>query len=772
MQRIHAADTVPVLPEAPKDGTPGYFSDGNAATGDMATVIDAAWCNGVQEELMAFLTAAGIEPSAEDLGQVLASVKKITNEAIKKYAAPIEHASGENTYGLGSSASYGHLKLSDATDASNLTVNGGTAATPRSVAETMRVAGEAAEAADNAQAAADGAQNSANQAQSAADAAATAAEKAAQAVTQLEENITLQLESMNAREYWTLMDEPVDADELLGIRNMYYLTEQASGSTNMPEGMAYPAFFSSGGTRDGNVAIQLILSGNELYIRQGVADDSGESWLGLEWEQFTPPSSDKPKAAGTAAAGTSKKYARGDHVHPLQTSVSGNAGTATKLATERSIDGVDFDGSSSIAHFAECSTAAGTAAKTVTVTGFRLAAGARVTVRFTVTNTAASPTLNVSGTGAKAIQYRNAAVSAGVLAANRVYEFVYDGSAWELVGDIDTNTTYAAATSAPKAAGTAAVGTSAKYAREDHVHPLQTSVTGSSGSCTGNSATATKASQDANGNVITATYATKAELEDLEGQLGGIAVLPSGTTPKAAGTASVGSENRYARGDHVHPAQTSVSGNAGTATKLATARSFRVNLASTSSASFNGSANVTPGVTGILPIANGGTGSSTGNAPSATKATQDGAGNVITETYATKEELDSKGTSMPVGSVYVQFSGQAAPSDLFGGTWSNVSSTYAGRFFRAEGGSAAAFGSVQGHGVPNVTGGVAPIAAVNNLDSYGALSWTMLGQDSVSGSGHEQGRISMDLSKSNSAYGAANEVRPINSTVRIWKRTA
>mgnify|MGYP000853413889 CR=1 FL=1 len=770
MQRIHAADTVPVLPEAPKDGTPGYFSDGNAATGDMATVIDAAWCNGVQEELMAFLTAAGIEPSAEDLGQVLASVKKITNEAIKKYAAPIKHASGENTYGLGSSASYGHLKLSDATDASNLTVNGGTAATPRAVAETMRVAGEAAEAADNAQAAADGAQNSANQAQSAADAAAKAAEKAAQAVTQLEENITLQLESMNAREYWTLMDEPVDADELLGIRNMYYLTEQASGSTNMPEGMAYPAFFSSGATRDGNVAIQLILSGNELYIRQGVTDDSGESWLGLEWEQFTPPSSDKPKAAGTAAAGTSKKYARGDHVHPLQTSVSGNAGTATKLATERSIDGVDFDGSSSIAHFAECSTAAGTAAKTVTVTGFRLAAGARVTVRFTVTNTAASPTLNVSGTGAKAIQYRNAAVSAGVLAANRVYEFVYDGSAWELVGDIDTNTTYAAATAAPKAAGTAAAGTSAKYAREDHVHPLQTSVTGSSGSCTGNAATATKASQDANGNVITATYATKAELEDLEGQFGGVAVLPSGTTPKAAGTASVGSENRYARGDHVHPLQTSVSGNAGTATKLATARSFRVNLASTSAVSFNGSANATPGVTGILPIANGGTGSSTGNAPSATKATQDGAGNVITETYATKEELDSKGTSMPVGSVYVQFSGQAAPNTLFGGTWSNISSSFAGLFFRAEGGLAAAFGETQQDGAPDITGA---LGAGTNHSGTGAFKnlGTLL-QNQGSGNYSTITNWNFYASRSSSRYGSSDEVRPVNATIRIWKRTA
>lgn len=55
-----------------------------------------------------------------------------------------------------------------------------------------------------------------------------------------------------------------------------------------------------------------------------------------------------------------------------------------------------------------------------------------------------------------------------------------------------------------------------------------------------------------------------------------------------------------------------------TATKLATARTIQTNLASTSSASFNGTANITPGVTGILPIANGGTGNSTGSADSLT----------------------------------------------------------------------------------------------------------------------------------------------------------
>lgn len=56
-----------------------------------------------------------------------------------------------------------------------------------------------------------------------------------------------------------------------------------------------------------------------------------------------------PKANGTAAVGSeTASFARGDHVHPLQTSVSGNAGTATKLATARTINGTSFDGSANI----------------------------------------------------------------------------------------------------------------------------------------------------------------------------------------------------------------------------------------------------------------------------------------------------------------------------------------------------------------------------------------------------------------------------------------
>lgn len=49
-------------------------------------------------------------------------------------------------------------------------------------------------------------------------------------------------------------------------------------------------------------------------------------------------------------------------------------------------------------------------------------------------------------------------------------------------------------------------------------------------------------------------------------------------------------------------------GNANTATKLATAKTITANLASSTAGSFDGSANITVGVTGTLPIANGGTG--------------------------------------------------------------------------------------------------------------------------------------------------------------------
>ena len=59
------------------------------------------------------------------------------------------------------------------------------------------------------------------------------------------------------------------------------------------------------------------------------------------------------------------------------------------------------------------------------------------------------------------------------------------------------------------------------------------------------------------------------------------------TTPKAAGTAAVGSETKYARGDHVHPVQTTITGNAGSATKVNNSLTLTKNNTNTT---FNGSA--------------------------------------------------------------------------------------------------------------------------------------------------------------------------------------
>lgn len=82
-----------------------------------------------------------------------------------------------------------------------------------------------------------------------------------------------------------------------------------------------------------------------------------------------------------------------------------------------------------------------TVAKTVTINDFTLTQGQRVTVLFTNKNTAASPTLNVSGTGAYAIKTAdNGALPNTDVAdptqvgwgANSLVTFVFDGNVWRI----------------------------------------------------------------------------------------------------------------------------------------------------------------------------------------------------------------------------------------------------------------------------------------------------------------------------------------------------
>lgn len=113
-----------------------------------------------------------------------------------------------------------------------------------------------------------------------------------------------------------------------------------------------------------------------------------------------------------------------------------NALTATRLETARTIEGVSFDGTADIHRYATCSTAAGTAAKTASLAGFKLQTGSALRVKFTNANTATGATLNVDGTGAKPLYYHGKVVPAGLPAAGHTYAVVYTGALYEIIGDL------------------------------------------------------------------------------------------------------------------------------------------------------------------------------------------------------------------------------------------------------------------------------------------------------------------------------------------------
>lgn len=145
-------------------------------------------------------------------------------------------------------------------------------------------------------------------------------------------------------------------------------------------------------------------------------------------------------------------------------------------------------------HFGTCSIAAGTAAKTVSITAGTptLEAGLRVTVKFANANTAGTPTLNVNSLGAKNIFHNGAQITTGAnkaLLAGTV-EFVYDGTQWQLVGNyIDTDTkAWSSITGKPTETASATTGITASTTATK-------TTLGTAGSVTGVQSTTTTASK-------------------------------------------------------------------------------------------------------------------------------------------------------------------------------------------------------------------------------------------------------------------------------------
>lgn len=128
----------------------------------------------------------------------------------------------------------------------------------------------------------------------------------------------------------------------------------------------------------------------------------------------------------------------------------------------------------------------------------------------------------------------------------------------------------------------------------------------------------------------------------------------------------------------------------------------------------------------------------------------------------------------PIGEVYVQYPGSAAPAALYGyGTWTQIS--FNGAFFRSSGGAATSFGSYQAESLPNIYGTFVLNTEDNEVYTnptgcFYSIGATGNGSDGSNGSFRT---IAFDASHTSlGIYGGSTHVTPYNVTVLIWKRTA
>ena len=155
-------------------------------------------------------------------------------------------------------------------------------------------------------------------------------------------------------------------------------------------------------------------------------------------------------SAYAAYSHTHSNYAASSHTHgagditsgtlPITRGGTGNtSGLAQGLATARTINGVNFDGSSSCCFIALCDTAANDPVKVANLPNFTLTEGAIIAVRFKYINTADSLKLNVNNTGALGI-YRGQGKSIGSILNTYEYQALWfhlvngtSGYYWRLV---------------------------------------------------------------------------------------------------------------------------------------------------------------------------------------------------------------------------------------------------------------------------------------------------------------------------------------------------
>lgn len=162
--------------------------------------------------------------------------------------------------------------------------------------------------------------------------------------------------------------------------------------------------------------------------------------------------------------------------------------------------------------------------------------------------------------------------------------------------------------------------------------------------------------------------------------------------------------------------------------------------------------------------------------------------------YLRVQEIEILGPAgkagVPIGHPYLQLPGMPEPSTIYTGTWENVSADYAGDFFRVEGGEALAFDpnnlTEQLDQMQKITGetylgqgnGAGPGINLLNGTYSGAISLTKTNSNDYSqilgfASANYTKDIKFDSSGSPDARTSSTtdgETRPVNRTIRIWKR--
>ena len=116
--------------------------------------------------------------------------------------------------------------------------------------------------------------------------------------------------------------------------------------------------------------------------------------------------------------------------------ISDSSGNVVEVSGSGSSSGSSVSIDYSTNTLLTCSTAAATAAKTVSLENYELKDGNVIYIKFTNDNTAASPTLNINSTGAKAINYRGSAVDSSYIKSKKIYQMFYTNGVYEIVGDL------------------------------------------------------------------------------------------------------------------------------------------------------------------------------------------------------------------------------------------------------------------------------------------------------------------------------------------------